>query len=149
MSPGQFGFFDLDTQLDKIYQLNDFLPKLNSLVAWELFRSTLLKVREKEHSGPGGRPPFDVVLMFKILILKSCTISPTNRPNYKSVTGFPFASFWACPVFATPFPILDWHAEFGVQHASFCEFEVPEKVAEGGGGALWVRTGSGFWALLE
>jgi IS5 family transposase len=68
---GQFGFFDLETQLDKIYQLNDFLPKLNSLIDWEIFRPLLHKVREKEHLGPGGRPPFDVVLMFKILVLKS------------------------------------------------------------------------------
>jgi IS5 family transposase len=70
MSHGQFGFFDLETQLDKIYQLNDFLLKLDSLVDWELFRPPLLIVREKEHSGPGGRTPFDVVFMFKVLILK-------------------------------------------------------------------------------
>ena len=67
----QFGFFDREQQLDKIYQLNNFLPKLNALIDWEIFRPTLNKVREKEHAGPGGRPPFDVVLMFKILILKS------------------------------------------------------------------------------
>jgi IS5 family transposase len=68
---GQYGFFDIDNQLDKIYQINDFLPKLNSLINWEMFRPILDKVREKEHLGPGGRPPFDVVLMFKILVLKS------------------------------------------------------------------------------
>jgi hypothetical protein len=63
-------FFDLEQQLDKINQINGFLPKLNSLINWEMFRPTLNKVREKEHLGPGGRTPFDVVLMFKILILK-------------------------------------------------------------------------------
>jgi IS5 family transposase len=68
---GQFGFFDREQQLEKIYQLNNFLPKLNSLIDWEMFRPTLNKVREKEHHGPGGRPPFDVLLMFKILVLKS------------------------------------------------------------------------------
>jgi IS5 family transposase len=67
---GQYGFFDLKNRLDKIYQLNNFLPKLNTIIDWEMFRHTLLKVREKEHLGPGGRPPFDVVLMFKILVLK-------------------------------------------------------------------------------
>jgi len=29
---GQYGFFDLESQLEKIYQLDDFLPKLNSLI---------------------------------------------------------------------------------------------------------------------
>ena len=71
MSHGQFGFFDLEQQLEKIYQLDDFFPKLNSLIDWEIFRSPLNKVREKEHAGPGGRPPYDVVLMFKILVVKS------------------------------------------------------------------------------
>ena len=71
MSHGQFGFFDREQQLEKIYQLNSFLPNLNALIDWEMFRPTLNKVREKERHGPGGRPPFDVVLMFKILILKS------------------------------------------------------------------------------
>jgi IS5 family transposase len=63
-------FFDLENQLDKIYQLNDFLPKLKSLIPWEMFRDDLNKVREKERLSNAGRKPFDVVLMFKILILK-------------------------------------------------------------------------------
>ena len=66
----QYSFFDLQNRLEKIYKLNDFLPKLKALIDWEIFRPTLNKVREKEHLGPGGRPPFDGVLMFKILVLK-------------------------------------------------------------------------------
>jgi IS5 family transposase len=72
---GQYGFFDYQDQLDKIYQINDFLPKLNALINWEIFRATLSKVREKEKGKENpnnvGRPPFDVVLMFKILVLKA------------------------------------------------------------------------------
>jgi IS5 family transposase len=67
---GQFGFFDYEKQLDKIYQINDFLPKLNVLIDWEMFRSILDKVREARDPANGGRPPFDVVLMFKILVIK-------------------------------------------------------------------------------
>ena len=29
---GQFGFFDYEQQLDKIYQINDFLPNRNVLM---------------------------------------------------------------------------------------------------------------------
>jgi len=64
-------FFDVENQLTKIYQLTDFLPKLKSLIDWEMFRSDLNKVREKERLSNAGRKPFDVVLMFKILVLKS------------------------------------------------------------------------------
>jgi len=67
---GQYGFFDLENQLDKIHQLNDFLPKLNSLIDWDIFRPILNKIREKERLSNAGRPPFDVVLMFKILVIK-------------------------------------------------------------------------------
>jgi hypothetical protein len=76
-STGQFGFFDREQQLAKIYEFNGFLPKLNSLIDWEMFRSILNKVweqeekEEEEERSQGGRPPYDVVLMFKILVLKS------------------------------------------------------------------------------
>ena len=68
-------FFDVETQLvetqlDKIYQLNDFLPKLNALINWEIFRSDLNKVREKERKSNADAKPYDVMLMFKVLILK-------------------------------------------------------------------------------
>ena len=41
-------FFDVENQLAKIYQLNDFLPKLNALIDWELFRQDLYKVPPKK-----------------------------------------------------------------------------------------------------
>jgi len=34
----QYGFFDREQQLEKIYKLNGFLPKLNSLIDGEMFR---------------------------------------------------------------------------------------------------------------
>jgi len=67
----QYSFFALEHQLDKIYQLNDFLPKLHSLIDWEIFRPILRTVHEKERLSNAGRKPFDVVLMFKILVLKA------------------------------------------------------------------------------
>jgi IS5 family transposase len=64
-------FFDVENQLDKIYQLNDFLPKLKSLIDWDIFRNDLHTVRKKERLSNAGRKPFDGILMFKILVLKS------------------------------------------------------------------------------
>jgi hypothetical protein len=64
-------FFDVETQLAKIYQLNDFLPKLKRLIDFDVFREDLNKVREKERLSPAGRKGFEVVIMFKILILKA------------------------------------------------------------------------------
>jgi IS5 family transposase len=71
MINSQYSFFDLEKQLDKIYQLNDVLPNLHALIDWQIFRADLNKEHEKTGQSHAGRPPFDTLLMFKILILKS------------------------------------------------------------------------------
>ena len=45
--------------------------------------------------------------------------------------------------------VLDWNAEFSVQHGSFCEFEVSEKGTENGERALRVRVGGVILAFSE
>ena len=63
-------FFAVEDQLRKIHALNRFLPKLAEFVDFEAFRSDLSVLRGEAVKGKGGRPPFDVVLMFKICVLK-------------------------------------------------------------------------------
>ena len=65
-----YGFFDQDIRLSKLSQLGDPLEKLNDGIDFEKFRSFLEESLFTEPKGPGGRPPFDYVLMFKILILQ-------------------------------------------------------------------------------
>jgi len=66
----QHGFFDENDRLKELSQLGDPLEKLNKVIDWESFRHSLNKVLKKEAKGPGGRPPYDYVLMFKVLILQ-------------------------------------------------------------------------------
>jgi IS5 family transposase len=86
-------FFDVENKLVKIYQLNDFLPKLKALINWELFRSDLNKVREKERKSNAGRKPFDVILMFKILVLKSMYNLADERIEEQILDRFSFRDF--------------------------------------------------------
>lgn len=65
-----YGFFDQDIRLSKLSQLGDPLEKLKKGVDFELFRLLLESSLEKTTKGKGGRPPFDYVMMFKILILQ-------------------------------------------------------------------------------
>ncbi|MCZ2100097.1 MAG: IS5 family transposase [Chitinophagales bacterium] len=65
-----YGFFDQDIRLNKLSQLGDPLEKLNTGVDFELFRGILEDNLTKLAKGKGGRPPYDYVLMFKILILQ-------------------------------------------------------------------------------
>ena len=66
----QKGFFDEDFRLEKISKQGDPLRKLDEYIDWEMFRPILKKAFRKEAKGPGGRPPFDYVMMFKILVLQ-------------------------------------------------------------------------------
>jgi IS5 family transposase len=65
-----YGFWDQDIRLSKLSQLGDPLEKLNKGIYFELFRSLLEERLSKLPKAPGGRPPYDYVLMFKILILQ-------------------------------------------------------------------------------
>jgi IS5 family transposase len=66
----QKGFFDESDRLEDLSKMGDPLEKLNKYIQWENFRGILTRVLKKEAAGPGGRPPFDYVMMFKILILQ-------------------------------------------------------------------------------
>jgi len=64
------GFFDEQNKLDRISEMSDPLERLNKAIGWSLFSATLNKHLRTEASGLGGRPTFDYVMMFKILILQ-------------------------------------------------------------------------------
>jgi len=66
----QRGFFDEIERLEELSKLGDPLEKLNKVITWDLFRPTLNTAMRKEAKGPGGRPAYDYVMMFKILILQ-------------------------------------------------------------------------------
>jgi IS5 family transposase len=65
------GFFDLQLRLDKIESNGDPLVALNQLIKWEIFRPDLEPIRDRERKSNAGRKPYDLILMFKILILQS------------------------------------------------------------------------------
>jgi len=67
----QTGLFDLEFRCRELERNGDPLVKINETVPWEDFRDLLNKVREKERKNEAGRKAFDVVMMFKILILQS------------------------------------------------------------------------------
>jgi transposase len=56
--------------LSKISSLGDPLEKLNAGINFEIFRSLLEEKLSKLSKGAGGRPSYDYVLMFNILILQ-------------------------------------------------------------------------------
>src|SRR5215210_2674651 len=65
------GLFDEQVRLEKLSKKQDPLERLSSHIDFEYFRKPLEKFLKKEtEKSKGGRPAYDCVLMFKILILQ-------------------------------------------------------------------------------
>ncbi len=73
MMPGQQGFWDFGQRLEELSKEGDPLERLNETVDFEMFRPILLRAlrRGRKRRGPGGRPPYDPVLKFKMLVLQA------------------------------------------------------------------------------
>ena len=68
---GQPGFFDLSDRYEALSAAGDPLERLAAVVDFEVFRGPLVVALRRSVRGKGGRPPFDPVLMFKILVLQA------------------------------------------------------------------------------
>lgn len=89
----QRGFFDENDRLKELSLLGDPLEKLNSVIDWESFRHNLNKVFKREAKGPGGRPPYDYVIMFKILILQRLYGISDGQAEYQIKDRLSFMRF--------------------------------------------------------
>jgi hypothetical protein len=67
----QPGFFDLEERLARLSAKGDELERLSAVVDFELFRPELERAVPRSDRSKGGRPPFDHVVMFKVLILQT------------------------------------------------------------------------------
>jgi IS5 family transposase len=67
----QAGFFDLEERLALLSAKGDGLERLSAVIDFELFRPELERAVPRADRSKGGRPPFDHVLMFKVLILQT------------------------------------------------------------------------------
>lgn len=85
--------FDEQYKLERISELGDPLEKLNQCIDWKLFCPILNKVMEKEAKGPGGRPPFDYLMMFKILILQEYFGLSDEQMEFQITDRFSFMRF--------------------------------------------------------
>lgn len=70
MSNYQPSFFDEADRLAKLTKLKDPLVALSQHIAFEIFRPQLVAVFNQDGKSAAGRKAYDVVMMFKILILQ-------------------------------------------------------------------------------
>jgi IS5 family transposase len=65
----QLKLFGTAIQLARLEKLGDPLLKINELINWEMFRE-IIETAIRKNMVKGGRPPFDVILMYKITMLQ-------------------------------------------------------------------------------
>jgi transposase, IS5 family len=82
MVGGSPGFFDFDERLAALSAKGDDLERMKALVEFEMFRPTLDAAVPRSDRTKGGRPPFDHVLMFKILILQAMHALSDERTEF-------------------------------------------------------------------
>ncbi len=67
----QKNLFGIDNQLKRLSDLGDQLETLDTVVDFEVFRPDLIMALHRSDGSKGGRPPYDVVTMFKILVIQA------------------------------------------------------------------------------
>lgn len=65
------GLFARQDRAEKLAQFQTPLDKLDGAMPWETFRPILERRVPRRNGAAGGRPPFDHMLMFKILVLQT------------------------------------------------------------------------------
>ena len=67
----QAGLFDVDDRLKRLSDIGDQLEAFSTVVDFEIFRPELDAALSYSDGAKGGRPPFDPVMMFKILVVQA------------------------------------------------------------------------------
>jgi IS5 family transposase len=76
------GFFDVDERLKRLSELGDQLEAYARAVDFEVFRPDLEKALAYSTGAQGGRPPYDPVLMLKILVIQAANGLSDERAEF-------------------------------------------------------------------
>ena len=79
---GQPGFFDIDERLKRLSDPGDQLEAFAGAVDFEIFRADLVKALAYTDGSQGGRPPFDPVMMFKVLVIQAANSLSDERCEF-------------------------------------------------------------------
>jgi IS5 family transposase len=87
------GLFEDQFRQEKISNMNDSLEQLNHFIRWEDFRPIIDKAFPVTDPSLGGRPPYDRVLMFKVLVLQRMYNLSDDNTEYQILDRHSFCKF--------------------------------------------------------
>ncbi len=91
--PRQPGLFDVEERAAQLTEMGDPLVGLKARINWEAFRPELNRVHDKDRKSKAGAKPFDVVLMFKLLVLQQRHNLSDDKIEYQIRDRFSFMRF--------------------------------------------------------
>jgi IS5 family transposase len=89
----QPGFFDVDDRYAALSAAGDPLERLSTVVDFEIFRPLLDAALTRSDRSRGGRPPYDAVLMFGILVLQALYSLSDEQPEFQLRDRLSFMRF--------------------------------------------------------
>ena len=89
----QVGLFDFGDRLKDISKFDDPLERLSKVVDFEVFRKDLDKALSFSNQGKGGRPAYDAVLIFKMLVLQALYNLSDDQVEYQIKDRLSFMRF--------------------------------------------------------
>ena len=78
----QPGLFDMDERLRRLSDIGDQFEAFAAVADFEMFRPELEAALGYGDGVKGGRPPFDPVMMFKILVIQACNGLSDDRAEF-------------------------------------------------------------------
>ena len=90
---GQIGLFDRENRLTELSEMGDPLEIINRVINWKSFRTVINKAFRKERKSNAGRPPYEYVLMFKILVLQTMYGLSDEQTQFQIIDRLTFKRF--------------------------------------------------------
>jgi IS5 family transposase len=87
------GLFDLDRRYAALSAAGDPLERLARVIDFELFRDELEASLARSDRVKGGRPPYDAVLMFKVLVVQTLYTLSDDQTEYQIRDRLSFMRF--------------------------------------------------------
>ncbi len=91
---GKKGLFDEQFTIDRLSEIGNPLERIDTVIDFEYFRNTLdSKLLNTKKKNNAGAKPFDVVMMFKIMILQRYYGIGDSQVEYQIIDRLSFKKF--------------------------------------------------------
>ena len=96
ITPQQSGLFDEAIRLEELHEMGDPLARLDQVIDWRLFEPVLARLPKAVPKGPGGRPPFPCLIMFKAMVIQSLYQLSDEQLQFQMTDRLSFNRFLGC-----------------------------------------------------